>query len=300
MDKYKKAISWILAMAMICVLGACSPAEEAVADGSASLWFDRSLPDSPDQGQMKLDAFPGVEFHWDFTPGARDSSQRLIAEGWGKETELFSSGYTEAVYACDITGDGNPDLCANVYYMFSGIPSYYAVMVYDYKNGEYYLLADNENINHDTKISYLVRLDGEKLVCDRVHERTSQVLATGVLALEEGQLRMQETIAYDPPMKYIFTGEDRFWDKTTLTVLIDGTCQISFDPRLNEDGTANWAQGTYEKTEDMLVMRTEDGRKYSFSFQGKDLRFEKAKSDPLPTGCPLKDGSVLKATPFFN
>ena len=30
MDKYKKAISWILAMAMICVLGACSPAEETV------------------------------------------------------------------------------------------------------------------------------------------------------------------------------------------------------------------------------------------------------------------------------
>jgi len=273
-------------------------------DGNAVIWYDKNDPDSPDSGQMKLDAFPGVTFRWNHSPNAIDAAERLVAVKWGKETELFPGGATMSVFASDITGDGKPDFIANVYYFFSGLPSYNAVFVYDYAKDVYYSLADDKNTNHATKVSYYVRLEDGNLVCDKIHEATGQTLVTGFLELGAGengrQLLLEAKTTYDTPVEYIFTGEHILQDRVTLVVRADGACNILFNPRLNQDGTSNRAQGTCTESDGKLILLTEDGRTYTFRFQGDDLVFLAGESNPLPDNCPMYDGAVLEANPYFT
>lgn len=272
-------------------------------DGNAVIWYDKDNPDSPNSGRMELEAFPGVVFYWSHTPNVRDHAEGLMVLEHGTETKLFPEGATDSVYVTDITGDGKPDFCANVYFSFSGMASYNAVFVYDYANDVYYTLADDHFTGHRTKVSYYVRLDGDDLVCDKIHEATDQTLATGVLKFADGedgkQIYLEAQITYDSPVEYIFTGEHIWWDRVELTVCADGSCDIVFNPKLNEDGTFSWAQGTYTKSDGKLILLTEDGRTYTFRFQEDDLVFLAEESDPLPDNCPMFDGAVLEADPYF-
>lgn len=285
-------------------LAISAPWQVAEYDGNAVIWYDKNDPDSPDRGQAKLDAFPGVVFRWNYRPNVIDAAEGLVMVKNGVETELFHNGHgnTISVYVADITGDGKPDICANVYYMFSGLTSYNAVFVYDYAKDAYYDLACDSNMSHDTTVSYYVRLDGEKLVCDKIHVATSQTLATGILRLTGGddkQLVLEVQILHDNPVEYIFIGEHTWWDRVTLTVCADGTCDVLFNPRLNADGTSNRARGTYVASDGKLVMTTEEGEVYTFRVFEDDLVFLAEESDALPEGCPMYDGAVLVANPFF-
>jgi hypothetical protein len=86
----------------------------------------------------------------------------------------------------------------------------------------------------------------------------------------------------------------------TLTVCADGKFTIYFNPKLNEDGTANWAQGTYTEIEDRLIIQTEDGKIFSFeTLVDGNLQYLQAESYPLPLDCPMADGGILVKTPFY-
>lgn len=285
-------------------LAICAPWEPEHFEGGAVIWYDKNDPDSPDRGQQQLNAFPGVMFRWDHKPNVIDAGDRLVAVKNGEETVLFPNGATMSVYVADVTGDGKPDICANVYHFFSGMPSYNEVCVYDYANDAYYRLSDAETANHDTKVSYYLQLSDGNLVCHQVHEATGQVLASGVLKLEyaeNGQyLYMQMQIQYDSPVRYEFHGENYFVDVVYLTVCADGSCNILFNSRMNDDHTSNWAQGMCHTENDRLILTTEEGITYTFRFEGDDLVFLARKSDPLPDDCPLYNGAVLQAHPFFD
>jgi len=167
-----------------------APWEPEEFDGGAVIWYDKNDPDSPNRGRQQLDAFPGVTFRWDHKPNVIDAGDRLVAVANGAEIVLFPDGATMSVYVADVTGDGKPDICANVYHFFSGLPSYNAVCVYDYANDAYYRLADVETTNHDTKVSYYLQLNDGKLVCHQVHEMTGQLIISGTLKLDQGILTL--------------------------------------------------------------------------------------------------------------
>ena len=278
------------------------PQQPVQTDANAMLLFDKRSPDSPFKGEFRLDAFPGVTFCWENSPGVNDASERLIAVEDGVETEIFQYGFTNSVYVADATGDGKPDFCANVYYFFSGLPSFNAVYVYDYANEMYYSLVDDFDTNHSKKVSYYVRLEDGNLVCDKVHEATSQVLSTGILAMRDSvigkELYLEPQDTYDSPVYYKFAG-DSLRENVKLTVCADGRCNIFFNVRINDDGTSSWAQGTYTKADGKLIMHTEDGEIYTFRFEGDDLVFLEKESDDLPSNCALYDGAVLEASPAY-
>ena len=312
---YKKPAFWVILVSVLActIVAACFLTDPVNADGnmwvpqqyneSPVMWFDKYATDSPNFGEQQLDAFPGVTFRWDYRPHVIDSSERLVAVKKGKETALFPVGATTSVYVADVTGDGKPDICANVYHFFSGFPSYNAVQVYDYANDKYYTLADRDNTNHDTKVSYYLRLRDGELVCDKIHEATNQVLASGTLdfvnAEIEQQLYLQPRVTYPSPVKYEFHGENYWWDFVSLIVCNDGSGKMMFNPRLNADGSSNRAEGICVHEEDRLVFTTEDGRTFVFRFDGDDLVFLAEHSDALPSGCSLYDGAVLEARPYF-
>ena len=277
--------------------------------GKPVIWFDKQNPDSPIRGEVTLDAFPDLIFHWDYRPGVMLTSERLMMLKDGVNFEVFAYpqeslplGQTYSVYVADITGDGQPDICANVYYAFSGLSSFNAVYVYDVAKDTYYMLADAANSNRDTIVSYYVRIEENSLVCDKIHVATKQTLATGELKLveETKELQFVARKLYENPMKYIFTGEHIWNDRVTLTICADGKFTIYFNPKLNEDGTANWAQGMYTEIEDRLIIQTEDGKIFSFeTLEDGNLQYLQAESDPLPLDCPMADGGILEKTPFY-
>jgi len=279
-----------------------APPQPIISDTKATLIYDKYSPDSSIRGQFTLDAFPDVTFSWYYSPGVINSSEQLIAVKDGIETTIIPYGNATSMYICDVTSDGKPDFCANVYFFFSGLPSFNAVYVYDYAHDVYYMMADDVNTGHYMKVSYYLRLEGGKLVCDKVHEATSQVLSTGILVLGDAefgkQLYLVPQVTYDSPVYYQFAG-DSIWENVKLTVCADGRCNIKFNTRLNDDGTANWAQGTYTKADGKLIMHTEDGEIYTFRFEGDDLVFLEKESYALPSNCALYDGAVLEASPAY-
>lgn len=274
------------------------PQQPVQTDASVMLLYDKASPDSPIKGQFQMDAFPGVTFCWEYSPSVNRSSERLLAVKDGVETEIFPYGATNSVYVSDVTGDGKPDFCANVYFFFSGLPSFNAVYVYDYANDLYYILADDNNTNYYKKVSYYVRIEDGNLVCDRIHEATSQVLVTGTLAFgdcETGkQMYIKRLVTYESPVYYTCK-EENSWRTARLTTCADGTCTLSF----GTDSISDRAEGTYIKQDEKLIVFTDDDRTYMFRFEGEDLIFVKSGSSDLPENSAMHDGSLLEATPAY-
>lgn len=182
-----------------------APALESQSSNTVTVLFDREHPDSAHQGQVELEGFEGVSVRWYFTPNAFYGSERPVLVKNGTETTLFE-GFPSptSLYITDVTGDGEPDLCADIYYFFSGLPSFNAVCVYDYANDLYYVLADAANTNHATKVSYYLRMEAGELVCDKITVAENSILATGTLYLEnDGEnkvLCMRPIYTYNSPV----------------------------------------------------------------------------------------------------
>ncbi len=275
------------------------PTLDALSSDSVTVLFDRNQPDSSHQGEVELAGFQGVTVRWYFTPNAILSSEKPVLVKNGIETTLFENyPVPMSLYITDVTGDGKPDLCADVYYFFSGLPSFNAVCVYDYVNDRYYILGDWENMSHATKCSYYLRMDNGQLVCDKVTVAEGSVLVTGPLYLEEdGEetcLRMRPLYTYDAPVHYIYTGDHNL-DRVTLIVTHEGTCRMHFS-HLPEGGHYAGGNlfGTYSIKGDMLYFYTEDLARYVFRFEGENLVFVKNQSSKLPEDCILRNGSVLE------
>ena len=187
---YKKPTLWIIIAALvICSVLVVCFLTDPVADQpsiSATMLFDRDLPDTALQGDVALEGFPGVSIRWSLTPNLITSEEKPILVKDGKESTLFGDyPPPSSLYVADVTGDGKPDLCADVYYFFSGLPSFNAVCVYDIAGDHYYMLADVTNTNHYTKVSYYLRMEEGELVCDKVSVHDESILATGTLFLAD-------------------------------------------------------------------------------------------------------------------
>ena len=270
--------------------------------GDPVLWIDISDPNAAPRAEVQLDAFPGVTFRWNIKPNWYLNDKFLIAEKDGVEIPLFDQhGGISSVYVADVTGDGKPDICANGYHFFSGLPSYNAVYVYDYANGKYYSLVDTPHTNHYTKVSYYIRMENGQLVCDQIHEATQQTLATGILTFVDGKLDLDAQITYDSPVEYELVIKDEYLrDIIQLITEADGTCRFSPTMHLNRDGTSNSITGTYTKTDTHLTMQADDGRTYTFCCRGDDLIFLASSSSPLPKGSLLENGMLLTGKPYFT
>jgi hypothetical protein len=146
-----------------------APTLGSLSSDTVTILFDWEHPDTPHQGEVELEGFLGVTVRWYFAPNYFGNDRPVIVKD-GKETLLFENFPSPTtMYITDVTGDGKPDLCADVYYFFSGMPSFNAVCVYDYANDRYYMLSDSVHTSHAKKISYYLRMVDGKLLCDKVN-----------------------------------------------------------------------------------------------------------------------------------
>lgn len=272
-------------------------------NGDPVFWYDKNSPDSPLKAQVDLKAFPGVVFQWNHSPMINYETEGLVAIHNGVETELFPDGFVNSVYVADVTGDGKPDICANVYTSFSGFSSFNAVHVYDFANGCSYILSDAKPQDHYKNISYYLRLEDGKLVCDKVHVATSQVIATGTLGFDRwsmtNRLYLDHQVTYDSPVEYEFEGQTHN-DRVSLIIRADGTFTALFDVRGHEDNDADWAHGTYTKEDGKLILSADDGRHFTFQIDGDNLIFVAKESSSLPKCCSLYDGALLIGAPYLT
>jgi beta-lactamase regulating signal transducer with metallopeptidase domain len=274
------------------------PSLHTLSSDTVTVLYDMNHPDSPHQGKAALTGMQGVSVRWYYRPNYISGKPVLIKDG--KETTLFEGFPTPmSLYIADVTGDGKPDLCADVYYFFSGLPSFNAVCVYDCANDRYYLLGAQKN--HMTQTDHYLRIENGKLVCDEWTVSHKTLLATGTLCIEgtgdDAALVMKPIKTYDPPKSYVYgTGLNR----VTVTVIHEGSAWLSFGYK-PEDGIykSGSLQGSYEEKDDMLFFYTEDRETYVFRFEGEDLVFQAKKSDKLPDNCILPDGAILKADSLF-
>lgn len=282
-----------------------APTLQSQSNDTVTVLFDQYHPDSAHQGEVELDGFPGVFVRWYSMPNSFVSTEKPVIVKNGKETALFEDFPSlRTLYITDVTGDGKPDFCADIYYFFSGLPSFNAVIVYDYANDRYYTLGDGENTNHNTKVSYYLRMENGQLVCDKITESMSSLLATGKLVMEDNgdnrSLRMEPLVTYDSPVDYIYVGEHGL-DRVELSVIHEGKCRFHFGYKPEGEIYRSGAlSGTYVKEDGKLIFTTEDHAVYVFKFEGDDLIFVAADSDELPEDCILFDGAVLKANMLFE
>lgn len=271
---------------------------------TVTILYNRHHPDSAHQGEVELDGFGGVSVRWYYSPSFYGHDRPVIVKD-GKERVLFENfPAPKTLYITDITGDGKPDLCADIYYFFSGLHSYNTVCVYDYANDCYYVLHNPYNDDYNNVVSYYLRLEDGQLLCDKIDVSSSSLLATGKLFLadtgEDMTLCMEPIVTYDSPVDYVYTGAHSL-DRVTLSIIHEGTCALRFMYK-PEGGvyTSSSLRGTYTRADGKLIFHTDGRAVYVFRFEGEDLVFVAKESSELPENCILYDGAVLKANVLFD
>ena len=143
--------------------------EDAISKGSkVSQWVDYS--DSyPDAGTLETERpeFPGVTFQ--YTPG------QVTAIHGSNTTVLISGMPIWNVYFSDLTGDGKPEVCATVSFGSGLIDTH--VVVFDYANGQEYLLWDRGVSD------YALHLENGRLICDKWGYPDGDITESGELIL---------------------------------------------------------------------------------------------------------------------
>lgn len=183
---YKKPTLWIIIAALIvCSVLAVCFLTDPVHD-QAIMLFDRDHPDTALQGDVALDGFWDVSVRWNIGSNLTGSEAKPTLVQDGAEITLFEDyPVLRSLYAADVTGDGKPDLCADIYYPFSGLPSFNAVCVYDIVAERYYLLSNGTDMSLNQWVSYYLRIEDGKLVCDKFSARSNGFLETGTLFLAD-------------------------------------------------------------------------------------------------------------------
>lgn len=281
-----------------------APTLGSLSSDTVTILFDWEHPDTPHQGEVELEGFLGVTVRWYFAPNYFGNDRPVIVKD-GKETLLFENFPSPTtMYITDVTGDGKPDLCADVYYFFSGMPSFNAVCVYDYANDRYYMLSDSVHTSHAKKISYYLRMVDGKLLCDKVNDANGSIQATGPLYLAdlgEGMtLQMLPIKTYPSPVVYSYTVGNGL-NSVALTVTHEGNCKMYYG-FLPEGGVYKDGRllGTCTVSDGKLCFYTEDQKKYVFQFKGDDLIFIADQSSAVPENCILSDGTLLKAKKIYE
>ena len=135
-------------------------------------WFDSAtgddaFPETP--RETSLTEFPGVTFRCD------SEKVEAVTE---KGTDLLFSGMPVwSVYFCDLTRDGNPELCATVS-IGSGIVDE-RIIVYDYATGESWELSDRGQYD------YRLAAHFGSLYCEQWDYETGELFRIGLLMLTD-------------------------------------------------------------------------------------------------------------------
>lgn len=131
-------------------------------------WVDYS--DSyPEAGTLETERpeFPGVIFQ--YTPG------QVTAIDGSNTTVLVSGMLIWNVYFSDLTGDGKPEICATISFGSGLITTH--VVVFDYANGQEYLLWDRG------VSEYALHLENGRLICDKWGYPDGEITESGELML---------------------------------------------------------------------------------------------------------------------
>lgn len=256
---YKKPTLWIIIAALvICSVLAVCFLTEPMHDRAVML-FDRDHPDTTLQGNVKLESFRNATVRWDFTSDHTSGEENPVLVKDGKEYILFED-YPEpsALYVADVTGDGKPDLCADVYYFFSGLPSFNAVCVYDIVTEQYYLLDNGENMFLNQWVSYYLRIEDGKLVCDKFTARGDIFLAAGTLFMADTGENM--TLCFEPQNRPV-TEADVANKQYVFTKPGAGS---AFYINIYADGTFQYYAGNYSSHIGLGDWELKDGKLYLY------------------------------------
>ena len=187
---YKKPAFWIILLALIASIALAIgflthpkdpvptvPTEPSETDPApdglvAREWFNylgKDTHDWPESQEIRLEAFPGVTFR--SSPGEMEA---ITDRG---SASLYWGMPIWNTYFCDLTGDGQPELCSTVS-MGSGIVDNH-VLVYDYQEKTAYILWDRGIYDYD------LSLEADRLYVAKRPYREDEVLEKWPLTLED-------------------------------------------------------------------------------------------------------------------
>lgn len=127
----------VLALAALLTLAGCGASAGDAELSEPRVWLDyrASCEDMPWDEVQELELpedYPGVVFRW--------TASQVSAAADGEEEALFSGMPVWSVFLADLSGDGRPELCANVSFGSGMVDD--RVLVYDYAAGALYTLED--------------------------------------------------------------------------------------------------------------------------------------------------------------
>ena len=278
----------------------CSGEDTVAAAPSVTEWFDylESPEEMPWDGRLEIDLpeFPEVTFRW--YPG------KMEAVTDDKITPLYTGMPIWNTYFCDITGDGQPELCSTLTFGSGLIDS--RIIVYDYANGASYELSDRGF--HD----FMLRLnenDGQLYVDKKVYPN-GELVSSGRLVFMDDCIRIaddaERTDQLDVTISeailrygvssgtYSVAGEDGFFLPNITFDIQNERFVLDFDPLSSCFNT-----GTI-KIEHGKVIATTDDNKYTYIFQVIDndtLQFVEKGSSKIATrsgDVAVNDGTEFK------
>ncbi len=151
-------------------------------------WFDyRETPDEMNwNGSLESDIpqFPNVTFRWSYG--------KMEAVVNNESIPLYTGMPIWSAYFCDLTGDGQPELCSSLS-MGSGMIDDH-IIIYDYANGTSYRLEDRGTFDYTLRLN---EKDGQLYVDKRTYFGGGLV-DSGKLVFQDGYLHLLGEIATNP------------------------------------------------------------------------------------------------------
>ncbi len=138
-------------------------------------WFDSLNGDEMNwygTKEYNLDEFSDVTFRW--------SHASLEAVTGEKAVTLYTGTPIWSVYFCDLTGDGNPEICSTIS-IGSGMVDN-RIIVYDYARGLSYELSDRLNFD------YVLNMQEGSLIVEKRGYMQDELIESGELVFQDGML----------------------------------------------------------------------------------------------------------------
>ena len=213
---YKKPAFWlivaaILSCAAVAVCFLTNPVRKPpegpsveIRPAAVTIWYEHDNPEYAQSGPWTLDAFPGVTFSFD------PEHNSLLAKKDGMTTTIPTGFKITNIYAADLNGDGYPEICFDGKHLdylssissSSGVYCSRPILVYDYANKTGYAMDDLGipfyrtlqpyfsgssgslyPIRYYGFYDYSLRVENDRLICEKKNPKNGEIIATGLLAL---------------------------------------------------------------------------------------------------------------------